>query len=122
MMEQSQNVYCPACHQVVRIVSTQASSSSGGQASIPDTRYVCLDFGEGCEGGGLPGGTAKCPVLHAPAVVAGIERARAGLTPEPRNLIVAPCQGCGEATEQEQVGSRYSVCDTCGTTNPLPRS
>lgn len=122
-MPEIELLHCPRCGREVRVTLSDAGHQDDAQANIPDTRYVCLDFGEECEGrdGGEGRAAAedRCPVFGVRPVVMGIERARAGLTPEPVATIRAPCQGCGAETTQERVGSEYSLCGICGTTNVL---
>jgi len=117
--------YCPVCGREVSVVRTTAPLNSGGHASIPDEpRRVCLDFGDGCDprpgrGEALPHSGAECPLFHIPAVVMGVARARAGLTPEPRPEIEAYCEGCEEETRQERVGTAFAFCQICRSTNPV---
>lgn len=116
-------VYCPACRREVRVAATDPPRLPDGHATIPDPRAVCLDFGDRCEEAGTdpdePSGAACCPVFRVPPAVMGIQRARAGLSPEPRTMILNRCQGCGVETTQEKAAGAWAVCAICRSTNPL---
>jgi hypothetical protein len=123
-MEATRHVYCSTCRRQVRIVSTASPLVLDGHANIPDARNICLDYGEGCERGrapGEPGDGVRCPVFRTSPRVMGLERARAGLSPEPRVMIAVLCEMCGVETSQERVGATDAVCEICGTPNVLPR-
>ncbi len=115
--------YCPVCRRQVSVATTPTARHSGGHASIPDEpRRVCLDFGDACDP--RPTGPqalrhrgAECPLFHVPAVVMGMTRARAGLTPDPRPELEAFCDGCGKETRQERVGPAFSFCRGCSSIN-----
>jgi len=124
-MQRIELFYCSRCRREVRVTLSDPGHQEDAQANIPDTRLVCLDFGDRCErGGGEAAGGGdddRCPIFGVRPVVMGIARARAGLTPEPHATVDGECQGCGMETAQERVGSGYSVCGICGSTNVLGR-
>jgi len=118
-MTEIELVYCPRCEREVRVTLSDAGHQEGAHANLPDTRYVCLDYDDGCESGGRAEDGDRCPIFGIRPVVMGIDRARAGLSPEPRDTIRGRCQGCDQETTQERVGTGYSVCGICGATNVL---
>jgi hypothetical protein len=118
-MTQIEFVYCSRCRRKVKVTPSDGGHQEGGHANVPDTRYVCLDFGAECEGPTEGAENEGCPVFGVLPAVIGVERARAGLTPEPRATLTGRCRGCGGETVQEVVGSRRSVCGICGSVNQL---
>lgn len=107
----TQLAYCSACDQQVRIVVTP-SPLHGGQANLPDTEIVCLDFGETCTG-------AMCPMFGLPSILMGVRLARSGLRDEGWTNIDAMCDGCGRLMPLQLLGPETAYCPTCGTTSRL---
>jgi hypothetical protein len=118
-MTQIELIYCSRCGKKVQVTLSDAGHQEGGHANVPDSRFVCLDFDAGCEKPVEGTEGERCPVFGVLPAVMGVERARAGLTPEPRDTFTGQCQGCGGVTLQEVVGSRRSVCEICGSINEL---
>lgn len=118
-MNEIRHVYCSTCGQKVRIASTGDPSVGDGHANIPDARNVCLDFGARCVGPGEASAEARCPVFGTSALAMGFDRARSGLTPDPKGVVVALCAACGTEQSLERVGTRHAVCTICGTPRPL---
>jgi hypothetical protein len=118
---ETHTTHCPTCRRQVRICTPTSPMHHGGHATIPDPpRDLCLDFREAClgrVGAARRPLQSRCPVFDVSALVMGIERARLGLTPEPRALVSAECRGCGARTEQERVGRGFTVCEVCRGTN-----
>ncbi len=105
----TQRAYCSACDQQVRIIVTPAPLHDG-QANLPDSQVVCLDFGEKCTG-------SMCPMFGLPTILMGVRLARSGLRADPWQTIQALCEGCGVVRELERLGRDSAYCEVCGTTS-----
>lgn len=105
----TQLAYCSACDQEVHIVVTPAPVH-GGQAVLPESEVVCLDFGNKCTG-------SLCPMFGLPRILMGIRLARSGLRPTAFHTISAPCQDCGSIVDLQLIDNRVALCPSCGARN-----
>jgi DNA-directed RNA polymerase subunit RPC12/RpoP len=105
----TQNAYCSACDQDVRVAITDPPVHAD-QAPIGGAEVVCLDFGERCTG-------SMCPMFGLPRMLMGVRLARSGLRPEAFRTVTAPCQDCGVTVELQMIDSQYVHCPGCGARN-----
>jgi hypothetical protein len=105
----TQLAYCSACDQEVRIVVTPAPVH-GGQAVLPESEVVCLDFGARCTG-------SMCPMFGLPRIMMGVRLARSGMRPEVFRTVTAPCQQCGCTAELQIIDKETALCPACGGRN-----
>jgi hypothetical protein len=105
----TQLAYCSACDQEVQILVTPAPVH-GGQAVLPESEVVCLDFGNKCTG-------ALCPMFGLPRILMGIRLARSGLRPAAFHTVNAPCQDCGAIVDLQLVDDKIALCPACGARN-----
>jgi hypothetical protein len=101
----TQNAYCSACDQDVRVVITDAPVHSD-QAPLAGAELVCLDFGERCTG-------SMCPMFGLPRIMMGVRLARSGLRPEAFRTIATTCQDCGEKVDLQVIDHEYLYCPAC---------
>lgn len=103
----TQLAYCSACDQEVRIVVTPAPVH-GGQAVLPESEVVCLDFGHRCTG-------SMCPMFGLPRILMGMRLARSGLRPEAFHKVTMPCPECGCVADLQVVDNEYLLCPACNS-------
>lgn len=107
---ETRKTWCTLCQKEVLLTLT-AAPARGGHANLPDhEELVCLDFGEGCQGGEV------CPISRFRPVVMGVRLARSGLRQEWKT-VRAQCEACGQISDLEVLDQSHAYCTLCGSTN-----
>jgi DNA-directed RNA polymerase subunit RPC12/RpoP len=109
----TQNAYCSACDQDVRVVITDTPLFSD-QAPVEGGQLVCLDFGARCTG-------SMCPMFGLPSMLMAVRLARSGLRPDAFRTVKAPCQDCGLTSELQILSDNEAHCPACGSRSRLVR-
>ena len=101
--------FCSHCSKEVQ-VTLSPGTPRNGQASLQESdEFVCLDFGDKCDGD-------VCPLSRYRPVVMGVRLARSGLK-EDWKTVRAQCEGCGQVTDLKVLDPEHAFCSLCGTTN-----
>jgi len=106
---EKKTAFCPKCEGPIQVTVTEGHLE--GQANMPDSGVVCLDFHDKCTEG-------TCPLYGVPGVVMGVRLARSGMKPlDEWDTVRGVCDGCGNTVELEVLDETYAYCPDCGTTN-----